>query len=153
MSAANITMQIKMKRTIRISAHLCAALFFTLGLTACRTVNTAEPAVPVAQRQMVNDKRIITDSDLDFNARVIGINQAAVGSGDLLKVQVEIQNNSRERKRFNYKFEWFDPNAMLIEAPVPVWMPREVEGKETIDITGVAPNPQAKDFRLKLIEN
>jgi len=101
---------------------------------------------------MVNDKRIITDSSLDFKARIVGINQAAVGSGDLLKVQAELLNNSRGRRHFSYKFEWFDQNAMLIQAPAPVWIPRDIEGRETINISAVAPNPQAKDFRLKLIE-
>lgn len=80
------------------------------------------------------------------------MNQAAVGSGDLVKVQVKIQNNGRQRKHFNYKFEWYDQNAMLIQAPAPVWIPNEIEGRDTIDISAVAPNPQAKDFRLKLIE-
>jgi len=101
---------------------------------------------------MVDDKRIITDQSLNFGTRIVSVNQAAVGSGDLLKVQVELQNNSRQRKHFNYKFEWFDQSAMLIQAPSPVWIPREIEGRETIDISAVAPNPQAKDFRLKLIE-
>jgi len=132
--------------------YLYLGLPLVLGLTACRTVNTTERASPTVTRQMVNDQRIITDRSLDFGARVVSVNQASVGGGDLVKVQVEIQNNSRQHKRFNYKFEWFDQNAMLIQVPAPVWFPKEIEGRETIDISAVAPNPQAKDFRLKLIE-
>ena len=137
---------------MKTTQYLYLALHLVLGLTACRTVNTTERANPTATRQMVDDQRIITDRSLDFGARVVSVNQATVGSGDLVKVQVEIQNNSRLSKHFKYKFEWFDQNAMQIQAPAPVWIPKEIEGRETIDISAVAPNPQAKDFRLKLIE-
>ena len=144
-------MQIKIKNVMKTTPYLYLALPLVLGLTACRSVNTTERANPTAVRQMVDDQRIITDRSLDFGARVVGVNQANVG-GDLVKVQVEIRNNSRQSKRFSYKFEWFDQNAMLIQAPAPVWFPKGIEGGETIDISAVAPNPQAKDFRLKLIE-
>ena len=137
---------------MKTTRYLSLAMPLLLSLTACRTVNTTQPANPTATRQMIPDQRITTDRSLDFDARIVGVNQAAVGSGDLVKVQVEIQNNSRHRQRFNYKFEWYDQNAMLIQAPAPVWIPKEIEGRETIDISAVAPNPQAKDFRLKLIE-
>jgi uncharacterized protein YcfL len=145
-------MQIEMKNILMGMSHVCAAVLIILGLSACRTVNMAEPAVPTVPRQMVNDQRITTDRSLDFSARIVGINQAVVGSGDLLKIQVELENNSRTRRHFNYKFEWFDQNAMLIQAPAAVWIPKEIEARETIDISAVAPNPQAKDFRLKIIE-
>ena len=141
-----------MRNRIATGSFLCATLSLVLSSVACKTVNTAEPATPAATPHMVNDKRIITDSSLDFKARIVGINQAAVGSGDLLKVQAELLNNSRGRRHFSYKFEWFDQNAMLIQAPAPVWIPKDIEGLETINISAVAPNPQAKDFRLKLIE-
>lgn len=141
-----------MRNPIRTFSLPFAAFALLLSSAACRTVNTTEPAAPSAARQMLSDKRITTDSSLDFNARITAVNQAVVGSGDLLKVQAELCNNGRGRKHFSYKFEWFDQNAMLIQAPAPVWIPRAIEGRETINISAVAPNPQARDFRLKLIE-
>jgi hypothetical protein len=40
-----------------------------------------------------------------------------------------------------------------VEGPSSVAVTRQVEGKESLFIQGVAPNPTVRDFRLKLYEN
>lgn len=119
-------------------------------LSGCTTVNTVERAQPVGQRQMVNDKRILTDASLNRAVRIVGVNETP---GELLKVQVELQNTTRSLKRFNYKFEWFDESGNLINTSTSASLPRQIEGMESLFISAVAPTPTAKDFRLKLIEN
>lgn len=130
----------------------CLFLLSAVLLSSCKTVNTTERANPIAPRQMVDEQRIITDRTLDFKARIVSVNQAAVGSGDLLKVQVELHNNGVHSKHFSYKFEWFDQYSMLIEMPAPIWIPKQIQGGETIALTAVAPNPRVKDFRIKFSE-
>jgi uncharacterized protein YcfL len=120
----------------------CAALVL---LTACAsTVNTVERAVPIGQRQMVNDKRVITDAGLNRAVRIVGVNEAP---GEFIKVQIELL------KSFNYRFEWFDANGVQVSSPTASYIPRQIEGKESIFISAVAPTPSAKDFRLKLIDS
>jgi len=124
--------------------------FFGISLlTACSTVNTVERAEPVGQRQMVNDKRIITDAGLNRAVRIVGVNETP---GVLLKVQIELQNTTSSLKRFNYRFEWFDTTGMQVSTAAS-YKPRQIEGKENLFISDVAPTLAAKDFRLKLIEN
>lgn len=118
-------------------------------LTACSTVNTVERATPVGQRQMVNDKRIITDAGLNRATRIVGVNEVP---GEFLKIQVELLNTTSSLKSFNYRFEWFDANGVLVNTPTSTYLPRQIEGKESIFISAVAPTPTVKDFRLKLIE-
>lgn len=118
-------------------------------LTACSTVNTVERAEPIGQRQMVNDKRIISDASLNRAVRILSVNETP---GVLLKVQIELQNTTRSLKSFNYRFEWLDTNGMQVSTPTS-YKPRQIEGKESLFISDVAPTPAAKDFRLKLIEN
>jgi len=113
------------------------------------TVNTVERAQPVGEKQMVSDKRIITDAGLNDYAKVIGVNQTTV-SGNILKIQVELRNTTRSAKRINYKFEWFDMDGMIVDSPTTMWKTEVIEAKETKTLTAVAPNPRAKDFRLKL---
>lgn len=99
---------------------------------------------------MVEDKRIVTDSKLDFRARIMGVNEAAT-PGDSLKVQVELYNNSRHTRRIQYRFEWFDQNGMEVSSPATRgYVPVQMQGKESKYISGVAPNPSCRDFRLKL---
>src|SRR5689334_3674625 len=86
-------------------------------LAGCGTpMNSVERAEPAAQRQMVDDKRLLVDAGLDLRARVVGLNQAMTPGG-LLKVQAEIMNNSRYQKKFSYRWDWFDQNGMQVSTP------------------------------------
>jgi uncharacterized protein YcfL len=128
-----------------------------LGLAAagalfsgCATVNTVERAQPIAQRDMVQDKRVITDAILNSRARIVGVNQS-MGPGGLLKVQVEILNTTSFPQAFSYRWEWFDETGTIIETPTSAELTRQIEGKESLFITGVAPRETAKDFRIKFL--
>ena len=120
--------------------------------TGCTTVNTVERAQPTAQKQMVDDKRVITDSGLNRRVQILAVNETP-GAGGLLKVQVEVLNTTRSLQRFNYKFEWFDEGGNLVRTPSSAFLPRQIEGKESMFLSATAPTPTAKDFRLKLIED
>ena len=64
----------------------------------------------------------------------------------------EVYNNSRNRQAFNYLWEWFDQAGMVVATPMTTGTTREIEGKDSIHITATAPNPRARDFKLRLIE-
>ena len=123
-----------------------------VALAGCKTVNTVERAVPVNPPTPLNDRRVVTDSGLGRIAQVVRVNQAVV-SGDLLRIDVDIFNNASSQQRFNYVFEWFDQDGMAVFSPMSRWRSQIIEGKETVTLTGIAPNPRAKDFRLKLQES
>ena len=132
-------------------------LFTGLGLTAglicltgCSTVNTVERAQPTAQKQMTDDKRIITDAGLNRKVNIVGINETTISTG-FTKVQVELFNKSSSSYSFSYHFEWFDAQGMLVQTPTSSWIDRTIQGKETMDIIAVAPTETAKDFRVKFL--
>lgn len=130
-----------------------ASLYLAAGLvclTGCSTVNTVERARPVAQKQMTDDKRVITDASLNRNVNVVGINETTISTG-FTKVQVELLNKTSSPYSFRYHFDWFDGQGMLVQTPTSSWIDRRIQGKETMDIISVAPTETAKDFRLKLI--
>ena len=133
---------------------LLTALLLTAGsfLPACNTINSTERAQPVGQANIVHDKRIINDSAMADYAHILSVNEATV-SGDILKIQVHLRNESSFDQNLIYKFEWFDLNGMQIETPLSTWQTKTVQGNETYTLSGVAPTPQAKDFRLKLQES
>lgn len=137
-------------KTNRIILRTGVALLLAT-LAGCTTVNTIEPAQPAAQRQMLPDKRVITDSTLNRHVNILGVN-TATGAGGFLKIQVELQNKTTSRHAFTYRIEWFDENGMIINLPTASAIPRTLEGKETISITATAPTGRATDFRIKLLE-
>ena len=134
-----------------VRALATATLMALLG-AGCQTVNTTETAQPAFQRNLVSEKRVITDASLARKVQILGVN-VSDGPGGFLKVQAEVQNTTRRYQRFAYKWEWFDKDGNLVEGPSSVSSIRQVEGKGSLFISGVAPNPSVRDYRLKLYEN
>jgi len=139
----------KMKNITPIIAIAATAVLLLLH-TGCSTVNTLEPAQPSAQKQMLSDKRVITDTGLYGRVRPVGVNTALVSTG-LLKIQVEVQNLSSSVQAFAYRIEWFDANGMTVSTPTSTWIDRQIQGGESLMLTGIAPTETAKDFRVNFI--
>lgn len=127
------------------------AAAMVLILTGCTTVNSVENAQKEGQRQMVTDQRVITDASLSKKVAIVGVN-SAMTSGGLLKVQVEVENHTRSRQAFLYRFEWFDANGMQVNNIISVSIPEQIEGRESKFIYSIAPTPSCRDFRVKFIE-
>lgn len=131
---------------------LIIAILALASLAACSTVNTVERANPQSSKQMVDDKRVITDDALDRYAYIAGVNESFV-SGNLLKIQVELVNSSVAYRTVNYKFTWIDENGMELESVSAPWGTVVLEGGESKFISAVATSPKVKDFKLKLFPN
>jgi uncharacterized protein YcfL len=140
-----------MKRSKQIVRRWAAALLVGTALAAgCdKPVNTVERAEPLGRPAPVADKRIICDSYLSGMAVICAVRQSVV-SGNLLKIQVDVYNSYSNERQFNYKFEWYDDEGMSVDSPMSIWKPQTIEGGEKVTVTGIAPNPRCKDFRLKL---
>ena len=133
-----------------LPACLLASTLFVF--TSCTTVNTVERAIPIRTKQVIADKRVITDSTLNKKVSIVGMNEGMTPGG-FLQVQIEVLNRKNSMQTFSYRFEWFDMSGMLVDTPTSVWIPRQIEGQETLTITAVAPTTTAKDFRVKFMEN
>ena len=121
-------------------------------LVGCATnVNTVSRSESLANPEMVNDKRVITDSSLGKLLRIVSVNEATV-SGNLKKVQVTLENAKNNARTVNYKFEWVNQDGMATGGTGEVWKPLHFAGRETKTISAVATSPQAVDFTLKLVE-
>ena len=135
-----------------ILSLLSALLLGTMvSLPACSTVNSTERAAPTATRQVVLDRRVVTDLNLNDSARVVGVNQAQIPDGSL-KVQVELLNTTASSCAIRYTFEWFDAQGVLMPTATSSWLFRRIQGGESVFLVGIAPNPTAKDFLFKLIK-
>ena len=120
-------------------------------LTGCTTtVNSVENTQKVGQPLVIKDTRVITDTSLARSVDIVAVNTITTPAG-LLKVQVQLKNHTFSRQSFLYRFEWFDINGMQVNNIVSASLPDQIEGGETKFISGIAPNPDCKDFRLKFI--
>jgi uncharacterized protein YcfL len=124
-----------------------------LGLTGCATsVNTVQRANPQATPSYVSDQRVITDTTLARKLSTVSVNEAKV-SGNLLKIQVTLENNSSKPQSFIYKFDWIADDGMELSGPTGGWKQVQLEGREVRAVSAIATSPRAVDFRLKVREN
>jgi uncharacterized protein YcfL len=135
---------------MKIPAILAATALLILTAGCQQTVNTVQRAEPQARPAVIQDKRVVTDRSLAETVQVVNVIETVV-SGDLRKVQVTVTNNRSVARNFNYRFEWYDQDGMLVRTPGP-WKNQRIQGRETVPLSDVAPNPRAVDFILKLQE-
>jgi uncharacterized protein YcfL len=137
-----------MKKRLLLPSGLVAGLLALSGCTS--TPNTVENASKEGQRNIIADQRVITDESLNRSVNVVAVNTLITPDG-LLKVQIELQNHTDSLQRFLYHFEWFDGNGMQVNNALSASVPEQIEGQEDKFISGIAPSPYCRDFRVKFI--
>jgi uncharacterized protein YcfL len=70
-------------------------------------------------------------------------------TGDLLKIDANLNNDSSHVKRVNYKFRWIDREGMRAWDE-EVWKPLLMYENTNIVVSAVAPTNKAADYRLIL---
>ncbi len=70
----------------------------------------------------------------------------------LLQVNMEIESGYSNPYRLEYKFSWYDSSGMEVDPARTAWIPIYLNGRETRTIQGLAPNPSAKTFKVKIRE-
>src|SRR5580698_2504548 len=98
-----------MKKPILLILGLVTGLAMVSGCGS-PTVNSVENSQKEGQRDIIPDKRIITDSSLNRKVRIVAVNTVMTPTG-LLKVQIELKNRTGSIQRYLYTFEWFDANG------------------------------------------
>lgn len=63
-------------------------------------------------------------------------------------VQAVLQNADYGDIQFQYRFEWYDKDGMLLEETSPMWHIARVHGKDRKVLEAVSESKQASDFRL-----
>jgi len=71
-------------------------------------------------------------------------------TGDLIKIDANLNNDSKSVKRIAYKFRWIDREGMRA-AEEESWKPLMLYNNSNLMINGVAPSAKAVDFRLILM--
>jgi uncharacterized protein YcfL len=71
-------------------------------------------------------------------------------AGDLIKIDANLNNDSKSVKRIAYKFRWIDREGMRA-AEEETWKPLMLYENSNIVVSTVAPSAKAVDFRLILM--
>lgn len=136
---------------MKLGLHLllAGAVFAVAGCSG-PSVNTVENMAKSATMTIIQDTRVDTDPSFADDFGVVRINTADNAAG-LLRVQLEMENFSRDRVHVNALLEWYDTSAMRIDTAGGGWQQYVFEPRESRSILFTAPTRDARDFRLKLI--
>ncbi|WP_309384064.1 YcfL family protein [Cerasicoccus frondis] len=132
----------------RVCYSLLAVTFLAV-LAGCNSVNTVEPANPKAEPNLIAIKKVETDPALARKVEVVDVNEGQ--RGDLMFVQVQVENQNYGPEDFNYQFTWIEADGFEVQSPPALWKSGFILGREKIFLTSIAPNPRVVDFRLKLL--
>jgi uncharacterized protein YcfL len=74
-------------------------------------------------------------------------NIMATKRNHLMAIQAEILNTDSDNQQLFYRFKWLDRSGMVI-GDDEAWQPLLVYAGQKQTINGLAPSPQATDFRI-----
>ncbi|MBI3270457.1 MAG: DUF1425 domain-containing protein [Planctomycetes bacterium] len=130
-----------MVRSLSCIFALAACLF----LASCRGTSGVNTRVDVQQ-----PVRTVEIGDAWLNERVQLLNIMHRFEGDLLVVQAQVKNSSRDTVRCEYNVIWYDMTGWEMSDAVGGWKPLLLEGLDQKAITMNAPKPGANTFLIKL---
>lgn len=115
---------------------LSLSIVATLTMTAC-----AMPAPPLPNSILA---KVEQHGVMDY---LVVSNIVTTKRNNLLALQVDIFNADSDNQQLFYRFKWLDRGGMLI-GDDEAWQPLLVYAGQKQTINGLAPSPQATDFRL-----
>lgn len=93
---------------------------------------------------------IINNDSLARDIQIVDMKSDFVGN--LLRAHVSLVNKDNDTLNFQFKFSWFEESGREIDPDTDAWTPVILYGKESKSLQGVAPNPNAKEFKIKIRE-
>jgi uncharacterized protein YcfL len=136
------------------TAVLLAALVLAAGLTGCGAKKGFEKE-GFAYGCPIGDEKVGSMEDLiGSKVSVEGprttvqvVDMRCSMTGDLMKINATLNNDSRNPKRVAYKFRWIDREGMRA-AEEESWKPVLLYEKSNQLVEAVAPTPKAVDYKL-----
>ena len=142
------------QRNIVIVGGIATALVVSLGLTGCSTTAGVEATGKMSwddQGARTLDKNVqFNNSSLKGDIQIVDIKSTM--AGDIMRAQATLRSKDKDTLPFQYRFEWYEASGLEINSGAGSWKPLILNGREAKTIQAVAPDPRAKEFKLKIRE-
>ncbi|MDD2900596.1 MAG: YcfL family protein [Desulfuromonadaceae bacterium] len=144
----------KQKHNFVVSGIAAAALIALMGLAGCSTTAGVETTGKTSwdeQGARTLEKNVVFNSSgLKGDLQIVDLR--SVQAGDLMRAQATLRSRDGDTLQFQYRFDWYDAGGLEINSGSGSWKPVLLTGRETKTVQGVAPDPRAKEFKLKIRE-
>ena len=144
----------KQRNNFVSSGIAAAALIAALGLAGCSTTAGVETTGRMTwdeQGARSLEKNVVfNNSGLKGDIQIVEVKSAM--AGDIMRAQATLRSKNRDTLPFQYRFDWYDAGGIEINSGSGSWKPLVLYGRESKTVQGVAPDPRAKEFKLKIRE-
>lgn len=144
----------KQGKKIVIGKIAAAVLITALGLAGCSTTAGVETTGKMAwdeQGARTLEKNVLfSNSGLKGDIQIVDVK--GMMAGDIMRAQATLRSKDRDTLPFQYRFDWYDASGIEINSGAGSWKPLILYGRESKTIQAVAPDPRAKEFKLKIRE-
>lgn len=125
-----------------LAALCCGGCVTEMGIEASGKKGWDQEGAP-----QLNKNVILNDSSLTRDIQITDLKSGM--AGNIMRAQVSLRSKQEDPLTVQYKFDWYDANGIEIAAN-NAWNPLIIYGGESKTIQGVAPDPRAHEFKLKL---
>jgi len=147
-------MMTTIREMTRAGIIAAAALLAVAGVSGCSTTSGAEAVGKTVWNdegaRELSKKVVFNNSSLAGDIQIVDLQ--SVLAGNIMKAQAVLKSKDRETLSLQYRFDWYDANGMEINSGAGSWKPLLITGRESKTIQSVAPDPRAKEFKLKIRE-
>ena len=144
----------KQKRNFIVGGLTSVALIASLGLAGCSTTAGVEATGKTSWDEQgartLEKKVVFNNSGLKGDIQIVDVKSAM--AGDIMRAQATLRSKDKDTLPFQYRFEWYDAGGIEINSGAGSWKPLILNGSEAKTVQGVAPDPRAKEFKLKIRE-
>jgi uncharacterized protein YcfL len=144
----------KQSRNVIAGGMAAVAVIASLGLAGCSTTAGVEATGKTTwdeQGARSLEKNVVfNNSGLKGDIQIVDVK--SVQAGDIMRAQATLRSKDRETLPFQYRFDWYDGGGLEINSGAGSWKPLILYGRESKTIQSVAPDPRAKEFKLKIRE-
>jgi uncharacterized protein YcfL len=144
----------RQSRNVIVGGIAAVAVVAALGLVGCSTTAGVEASGKTSWDEQgarsLEKSVLFNNSSLKGDIQVVDVKSAM--AGDIMRVQATLRSKGKDTLPFQYRFDWYDAGGFEINSGGGSWKPLILYGRESKTIQGVAPDPRAKEFKLKIRE-
>ena len=137
---------------MKIVLQWIMAIGLIAGLAGCSSTAGIEGSTTAVQDESGNtaysNLMVVNNPKLAGKIQIADIQTEMIGG--LMKTQVNLISKHSKNVNIKYKFSWFDDDGMEIDSNADAWTPLMLYGNESKTVQGVAPNPTARKFKIKI---
>lgn len=106
----------------------------------------------VAGDSSYTDSPYFIVDDRIFGSQVKIVSVGKDFKGDMMRGYATLRSRRHRSLQIRYKFSWYDDKGIEIDPGTRSYHDVVIQGKDTITISSMAPNPQAQEFKVRVVK-